>query len=102
MSWTADTDGSFTDVSTDVRVNGSVKSIIAVNGSPTPTNLYDIYIKDGNGLDILDGSGEDIDSSLDAVGFKPDFCLDSALTLSIENNSVNGAKGEVIIYVIEL
>jgi hypothetical protein len=105
ISWTAAANGSVTpesisDINTH-EVKGMYLSSIETNpGSPAPTELYDIVVTDVNGLDIfgancLDRSSSITENCFPLNGSKP---IDSSLTITISNNSVNSATGTIKLY----
>lgn len=104
ISWTAHTDGTFTATSIDLA--GFVLKVVTNPGSTAPTANYDIAFNDPD------------DSSFDAMGgllanrhtsntehvypyvtaaITPVF-LAGTYQLAITNNSVNGATGQIILY----
>jgi len=117
FAWTAHTNGSFTSVSTDntdvnphFTITDLIKGFEAVYcqtdpGSTAPQASYDITITDGNGEDIMGGNLADRSATAtesDQVGITAGAAqpriIDSALTLNISNNNVNGATGVVKLF----
>ena len=104
LSWTADTDGSFTDYETTKTLNGWIVGVETDPGSTAPTDDYDITIESANGVDLLGGSGADRDTA-NTEYTRPyinntyaEVPYQGKLTLTITNNSVDSAVGDVIIY----
>ncbi len=68
-------------------------------GATAPTNLYDITLVDGDGLDRLQGVGlnratatsEQVPVVYSGTSVNPPVSMDETLTLTFANNSVNGA-----------
>lgn len=59
MTWTAHTDGAVDLTSTEIA-EGELLRVVFTNGTVTPTNLYDVVIKDSHGIDVLAGQGANI------------------------------------------
>ena len=116
FAWTADTDGSFTSVSTDdtdynekLTITDMIKGweIYGAQtdpGTTAPTADYDITVTDAAGEDLFgtnmnDRSTSATESAVPAIGgLNATRTIDSALTLNIANNSVNGATGVVKLF----
>lgn len=64
-----------------------------VPGGTGPTDDSDLYIKDSDGIDLLGGLGVDKIDNATTSHFQPSFYprINSVLTASVSNNSVNGA-----------
>lgn len=86
----------------------SVYMVVTIPGSGVaPTNLYDITLKDGDGLDTMGGTLADrsatvtelalpkLESVSPIYGKRP---VNGVITLTITNQNVNSATGTVRIY----
>ena len=105
---TAHTDGSFDAVTTTTLNNkfmgwGLYKFQVEVGGTP-PTASSDFTLTDSNGIDLLGGSGTDKITTSDTEGYpvigtqpvvQP---VVTPLTLTITNNSENGATFNIYLY----
>lgn len=106
-----DTDGTF-DMALDVPMFGSIMHFVTKPGSPAPTDASDITLTDQNGFDMFNGLGTDKVDNTDTLmvpvmteatvggryyGVNPSIAYDRPI-LHIVNNSVNGAKVTVWIY----
>lgn len=105
IAWTSDTDGSYTNYTTEWNVDGYVFMVVTDPGATAPTGAYDITLNDSDGVDIMGGELGDLDASLteqavpkigNAYGTR---FVKGPLVLTISNNSVDSAVGEVIIYI---
>lgn len=104
FEWTADTDGSVDAVSSNIRFDGIPQAVEVVPGTPSPTASYAITLKNEYGRDILGGGGTGL-SATAAAALTPSpegVPVTGGLTLAITGNSVNGAKGKVVIYFYEI
>lgn len=106
VAWTAHTDGSVTAETIDVDPQGYVFMVVTNPGGTAPTAAYDITITDADGVDIMGGtlanrSATASEQAVPAVstGIYGGRYVTTAPTLTIANNSVNGATGTVVIYV---
>lgn len=105
IAWTAHTDGTYTNYTTLWNVDGYVFMVVTDPGATAPTANYDITLLDSDGVDVMGGelanrhttSTEQAVPKIDAV-YGTRF-VKGPLTLTISNNSVNTALGEVIIYI---
>jgi hypothetical protein len=99
LAWTSASDGR-ADATTDAYFNGKLIQVTTVpDGTAAPTDNYDVYVKDSDGVDLLQGNGENRDTantehiaeaSLGAVA-------ESKLTLLVQNAG-DTKKGAVYIY----
>jgi len=106
-TWTADaSDGSVPATSSEQSYDGYVVLVVTDPGSTAPTDNYDITLTDGDGVDIMGGTLANRDTAnteqavpkIDAVyGAR---WVSGAITLTITNNSVNSATGEVKIWIV--
>ena len=60
FAWTSDALGDATAVTTQ-QYDGAIQRLVTVPGTAgdQPTNLYDVVVQDGDGVDVLFGEGED-------------------------------------------
>jgi hypothetical protein len=80
---------------------------IAINpGATAPTDNYDIYLKDENGIDLLGGAGVDRDTvnseqvyPIYGSGWYGDVFVPQTTSFSISGNSQAGALGEMFLYI---
>ncbi len=105
VAWTADTDGSFTNYEIAIPPRGFIMQVITDPGSTAPTDNYDIALLDSDSVDVMGGELANRDTANTEQGsplignaYGPRY-ISGKLTLTITNNSVNSAVGEVIIYV---
>jgi hypothetical protein len=105
ITWTADTDGSYTDYTTAENMDGYVFMVVTNPGATAPTDNYDITLADSDGCDVSGGELANRDTAnteqiIPKIGntYGGRFVA-GPLTLGISNNSINSATGEVIIYV---
>lgn len=70
-----------------------------VPGSPAPTTLYDLTLKDGNSVDYLGGLGADQSATAGAFYGVNAPAINGTLTLAVTNNSVASATGTVYVYI---
>jgi len=95
----AHTDGTVTDEQTDQIVVGKVVQCTTIpDGTTPPTDRYDITLEDENGIDILEGGGQNRSSSA-TQHCSSNLWANSKLTLKVANNSVNSAKLKVILLI---
>jgi hypothetical protein len=107
VNWTAASNGAVGDVSITGTDNSFLQGYgyylhsIEVNpGTPAPTDNYRIQITNAAGRDLLGGKAADCDEAnteqfLPSGGSQPVHVTDLPLTLGIDQQSVNGAKGSV-------
>lgn len=97
LSWTAHTDGSFTSVQTERRIDGYVVAFETDPGATAPTPDYDITITNLGGYDIAGGALADrSDTATEYV--QRGIPVFGEVTLNITNNAVDTALGIVRIY----
>jgi hypothetical protein len=101
VQWVSDSVGEATAVAPLSYTGQAVAFAVIHPTTPSiiPTDLYDINVYNDAGIDILDGSGADIDSStdalvLDSMGF---MCVDF-LTVRISNAGSN-KSGRFVLYI---
>ena len=105
IAWTAHTDGSYTNYTTQWNVDGYVFMVVTDPGATAPQALYDITLLDSDGIDVMGGelanlSATATEQAVPKIGavYGTRF-VRGPLTLTISNNNVNTALGEVIIYI---
>jgi hypothetical protein len=84
------TDGtvSFAVASASGSIDGRIMGFtLEHDDTATPTNQYDVYLRDSSGLDLLAGNGVDMATSADQVIFNSTMGAGSSepVTLKIEN-----------------
>ncbi len=105
FAWTSDASGNATATTTSIY-DGLVLYAVFVPGSPTPTNLYNVVVNDGNTVDVLAGYGKSLSSAATvdtraatlAGGLGIGAVSDSTLSLSI-SAAGNATQGTVILYI---
>lgn len=107
VAWTAHTDGTFTTAS--VPLSGWLIKVITNPGSTAPTANYDITVTspDGADLDELAGTlanrhttATEVVYPVGTSGAATPILLSGTYGVAIANNSVNGATGTIIFYLI--
>ena len=105
ISWIAHTNGAFTTATTRWAVDGYVFMVIINPGATAPDAGYDITLLDSDGMDIMGGQLTDLSTSVTAQ-FIPKIgsvygtrFVRGPLTVTIGDNTANGAIGEIIIYI---
>jgi len=105
LDWTAHTDGSFTNATTRWAVDGYVFMVIVNPGSTAPQANYDVTLLDSDGMDIMGGELANLSATVTAQ-FVPKIntvygtrFVRGPLTMTLSGNNVNGAVGEIIIYI---
>lgn len=59
LTWVSHTDGAV-DLTTDQAIVGQILRVVFTNGAATPTDAYDVLLKDAHGIDVLGGQGANI------------------------------------------
>lgn len=104
---TADNDGSVTEVTTPFNIDGYIILVEVIpDKALPPTDKYDMELKSSNGVDIMGTALTDLSSTVSSQQmplfgtdfFAPRF-VSGPLTISLTNNSINGGKTTVIIYI---
>lgn len=96
-SWTSATDGTAS-ASTNHTYTGKVRRIVTDPGATAPTDDYDITLTDGDGYDLLDGNGVNLDTSVTEVRAVTGVVFGSTLTLNVANAGAEKV-GKLIVYV---
>ena len=102
ISWTSDASGDAT--ANTIVLSGSIARVNFVPGSGAtqPSNLYDITLKDSDGIDILLGAGADL-SNVTSVTTIPlissnKIVINEKLAIAV-SNAGNAKTGTVTIYI---
>ncbi len=98
--------GSFPSTAISIPIEGRLLAIETNPGSTAPTDNYDIAITDAEGLDVLQGAGQNRDTAnteMAAIVFAstsvhPAVDESDTLTLAITNNAVNSATITIVVY----
>lgn len=96
-NWTSATDGTAS-ASTSHTYTGKVRRIVTDPGATAPTDDYDITLTDGDGYDLLDGNGVNLDTSVTEVRAVTGVVFGSTLTLNVANAGAEKV-GKLIVYV---
>jgi len=109
LNWTAAADGSVTSYTTAATIKGYIFTAVTnpdtTAGGLAPTDDYDITITNSQGIDLFGGALADRDSTnsenavpllTPGVYYTP--IANEKVIIGISNNSVNGAKGKLILY----
>ena len=98
LIWTSDSGDGSVDYNTAI-VDGLVYRVTTIpSGTSAPTNLYDLYLKDAQGYDILAAAGENRSSTVvQAVTPDPPLAVSGVLSLDIDAAG-NDKSGIVEIY----
>lgn len=78
-----------------------ILAVETIPGSPAPTNLYSVAVKDDSGFDVLNGTAAAAVSSTNAQGWTVATSvgpLNGSLTLAVTGNLVNSAQGIVKVF----
>lgn len=112
MVMTADaSDGSYPATSTDAAIDGYLcRVIVDPDGTAVPTDNYDATLTDSYGIDVMEGTLANLDTTATvAVDFVPTVNAGAStgcvvvrgpLTLTLTGNSVNSAKTTVSLFVV--
>jgi len=109
FAWVAASNGSLTEVTTDQVITAEILGFsimlgITDPGGTTPTDDYNVVIKDAYGVDMFGGELDDRDNNnseqavpkIDTVfGGR---MIGTALTFDITDNSINAGNGDVYLY----
>lgn len=94
-------DGSIPDTTISEDVIGYyLYEVKIVPGGTGPTDNADLYIKDANSQDLLQGQGVNEVDNATSSHFQPLFysMVNSALTLDVDNNSVNSSTYTIYLF----
>jgi len=104
--WTAHTDGSYTSYLIKQAINGTLYRVETDPGTTAPDDNYTVALTNEGGMDIMGGTMADCDTA-NTERWSP-YNAGSAqygaepvigrLTLSIADNTVNGATGTIKIF----
>lgn len=67
-------------------------------GATQPTNLYDVYLKNAAGIDILAAGLENRSATAGQITTVLTIPIDETLTWSVANNAVNSATATIKLY----
>ena len=101
-SFTTDASGDVTEESAST-INGQISRVVTnPDNTDTPTTLWDLTLKDEDGVDILGGDGGDRDSADSKASEQVSPCppcpaIRSKLTFTVANGG-NAKKGVVVVY----
>ena len=109
LAWTANANGSFDDDTTAVDLKGYILEVVTVPdstaGGDYPNDNYDVTLTTELGDDIMGGAIANRDTTsteraqpLSESDNEVTPVIDGTLILDVTGNTVNGAKGSVIIY----
>ena len=101
--WLSASDGSVSSTASGWYCGKIVKvSLASDSGGTAPTDLYDVTIEDGDGLDVLSGNGADVTAAATVYINDPTKMLwvrSGTLTLKVTN--AGDAKGGVVTMLIQ-
>lgn len=104
-AWTADTDGKVAkataNATTAAVLNGEIVRLVTVpDATSAPSDNYDVYIYDEDGLDVLLGAGKDRDTATaeQVAAANLSVVANDRLTLYVEGAG-SGGKGTVHLYI---
>ena len=101
--WLSATDGTVSSAASGWYCGKIVKvSLASDSGGTAPTNLYDVTIEDGDGLDVLSGNGANVTASATVYINDPTKMLwvrSGTLTLKVAN--AGDEKGGVVTMLIQ-
>lgn len=105
-SWTSSSDGNVSAATvmgrvTALKYTGKIYDFVTDPSATSPSDNYDITIKDDDGVDVIRGQGANRDASVteyavdrSALG----VVVDSTLTLTVANAG-DSKKGDVYLYI---
>ena len=106
ITWAFTTDGSGDATEqTSIVINGRINRVVTnPDDTDTPTTLWDLTLKDEDGVDLLCGDGADRDAADSGASEQVFTCpanlgVASKLTLTVANGG-NAKKGVVTVYII--
>jgi hypothetical protein len=112
LAWTSDASGNVTAIPTATWVEGELLRVVFVpnGGGTAPSNLYDVLLKDENGVDVLGGQGANLSDTVvshvcpgvplkdgTTTSTRPSLVC-GFLTLDV-TNAGNAKGGTVVLYV---
>ena len=101
-SFTTDASGDVTE-QTSATINGQISRVVTnPDNTDTPTTLWDLTLKEEDGVDILTGDGADRDAADSGASepiapCPPCPAINSKLTFTVANGG-NAKKGVVVVY----
>lgn len=111
LAWVSHTDGTV-DLDTSLSIYGEILRVVFVpnQAATQPTNLYDVLLKDADGIDVLGGQGANLANNANSsvcpgvplkdgttTGVRP-VVVAGILNLEV-SNAGSGKTGSVILYV---
>ena len=102
FTWVSSAGGA-ADAVTTYPVDGDLLAVYQVpdGGGTQPTNLYDVVVTDGDGIDVLNGLGANLSNAANTIKRTSDGLLPvaaSLLTLAV-TNAGNAKGGQTILYI---
>lgn len=95
MTWTADGAGAVSGHTFSLP-NGTLLTARIVPASPTPTDLYDVQLTDGSGLDLLAGTGANRSASVgEVLAWDPPLFQTGLSVDLVVSNAGASASGQV-------
>jgi hypothetical protein len=102
FAWTATAGGAVSAIKTERSYDGLIRAVIFADGSPAPTTLYDVEIRDSDGLDLLKGQGANLTVPGPTIVFETGVlfypCWGTTLELFI-TNAGNLGQGTITLWV---
>lgn len=98
IDWTTTSGAITVSDATIYNVWGEIVDFVVDPGSPAPTSLYDVTIKDARGYDVFRGLLANLSATRtwrDSVTSGPKWLNQETLTFSLSGNSVTNAVGTV-------
>lgn len=106
IDWTADAAAATVPNTVLPAIEGELLAVETNPGAVAPTDNYDFVVNDAEGLDRLNGAGQNRDTTTTesaAIAFTSTSIpipvdADDVLTLVISGNSVNSATGRIVVF----
>ena len=93
--WVSDASGDVSGTASSKRYDGALLMLATVPSATAPTTLYDLTVLDGNGLDVLAGTGADRSATVtEYVVASLGAVAESTLTVTVAN--AGNAKGGTV------
>ncbi|HUV78534.1 MAG TPA: hypothetical protein VMW06_10830 [Desulfobacterales bacterium] len=112
LDWTADdTDGGVPETIINWPIAGILSYVTTNPGAPAPQDLYDITLKDEDGVDVMGGALDDRKTATSEVAFPKEpgatvnlngVAVSGILTFGLTGNNVNSAVGRVRLTILRL
>lgn len=102
FTWTSSAAGA-ADGATTLPFDGDLLAVYQIpdGGGTQPTNLYDVTVTDGDGIDVLNALGANLSNAVNTLKRTSDGLLPvaaSILTLAV-TNAGNAKGGKTILYI---